>query len=651
MRQHTAGLTLAGIAALFLVACGGGGGGSGSSSSSSSGGAANTAPVANAGANQTVNSGATVTLNGGASSDTNGTIASYAWTQTGGTPTVILASGTTATPTFSAPTVSAATAFTFSLVVTDNLGLASTAATTTVTVNPAAAGTTTITGRITFARVTFATTGLQGLNYAAPVQQPARGVRVQAIPAGSSTALATGTTNDLGDYTLNVPNNTSIQIRVTALMQRTGTPQWDVRVQDGETGNSPYSFTEATPFNSSAGGAHDVAIPTGIDANGSATGTRASAPFAVLDTIYRGIQRVIGAAPNTVFPTLVVDWGTQSFGTFFQGGANQHIALLSDLSEDTDEFDQHVIAHEFGHYIEYNFSRADNIGGAHAVGDKLDPRVAFGEGFGYAFAGMVLDDPNARDSFFDGTAHRSGGFNMEFNPPANPAGAPGGNYGCWCSESSVWSILWDAYDNAADANDTLALGFGPIWNVLIGPQEATPAFTTIFSFVTALKAQNPTRVAEIDTLVTAQNIDATSIDAFGSAETHFPTSVPMAAALPLYTTATIGGPAVVLRNVNDAGRHNKLGNRRFIRFTVPTTRTINITASSSNTSTDEDTDFRVFRNGIFVRDAVAGPALSETTQLANTPAGEYLIDVYDCANGCSAEQGAAGDYDLTVTIN
>jgi hypothetical protein len=647
MRQHTLGPALAGIAALFLVACGGGGGGS------SSGGGANTAPVANAGANQTVSSGVTVTLNGAASSDANGTIASYAWTQTGGTPTVTLASPTTATPTFSAPTVIVATTFTFSLVVTDNLGAASTASNTTVTVNPAAVGTTNIMGRVTFGRVPFSTTPApaNGLNYGAAVQQPARGVKVEVLAAGSTTTLATGTTNDLGDYTLNVANNTSVQIRVTALMQRAGPPQWDVRVQDGETGNNPYAYTEPTPFNSSAGVAHDVAIPTGIGSSGTATGTRASGPFAILDTIYQGIQTVIGVAPNSVFPTLVVDWGSQADGTFFQGGSIQRIALLSDLTEDTDEFDQHVIAHEFGHYIEYNFSRADNIGGSHALGDKLDPRVAFGEGFGYAFAGMVLNDPNARDSYFDGTMQRAAGFDLEFNPPANPAGALGGNYGCWCSESSVWSILWDLYDNSADANDTLALGFGPIWNVLIGPQATTPAFTTIFSFITALKAQNGGSTTAINTLVAAQNIDAATIDAYGSTETHFPASVPSVAALPLYTTANLGGPAVVLRNVDDAGRHNKLGNRRFIRFNVPTSRSVTITATSSNANAP-DIDFRVFQfSSGFFRSGEDPPSENPEVETFTAAAGDYVLEVYDCANGCSSEQGTAGDYDLTVTVN
>ena len=29
----------------------------------------------------------------------------------------------------------------------------------------------------------------------------------------------------------------------------------------------------------------------------------------------------------------------------------------------------------------------------------------------------------------------------------------------------------------------------------------------------------------------------------------------------------------------------------------------------------------------------------------------YLIDVYDCADGCGTEEGTPGDYDITVTVN
>src|SRR5689334_2584402 len=132
MRQTTPGLTLAGIAALFLVACGGGGGGN----SSSGGGTPNTPPVANAGTAQSVSAGAIVTLNGTASSDADGTIASYTWTQTAGSAVTLSSSGTTSQTTFIAPEVATASALTFSLVVTDNRGASSSRSTVTVTVNP-----------------------------------------------------------------------------------------------------------------------------------------------------------------------------------------------------------------------------------------------------------------------------------------------------------------------------------------------------------------------------------------------------------------------------------------------------------------------------------------------------------------------------------
>jgi hypothetical protein len=603
----------------------------------------NLPPAANAGAAQTVNSGALTTLDGAGSSDPDGTIASYTWVQTLGSAVTLSNSGA-AQPSFTAPTVTSATTLAFSLVVTDNQGASSPSSTVNITVNPLVAGNVNVTGRVRFARVNFNASSPFGLNYGAPLLQPSRGVIVRALNASTQDVLATGTTNDTGDYSLTVAANTNVIIRVVAQMLRDASqplPRWNMRVQDGVAG-TPYSFDSPT-INSGAGATRNVDIPTGINASGQATGTRASAPFAILDTINAAMQTILGAAPTTNFPALIVDWGSQSEGTFFSSNGNQHIALLADLSEDTDEFDQHVVAHEFGHYIEFNFSRADNIGGSHGLGDRLDARVAFGEGFGYAFAAIVLNDPIARDSFVNAGTQVSGGFNIETNPPG-----PNDPNGCWCSESSVWSILYDIHDSAADGNDSLALGFQPIWNVLVNPQRVTPAFTTIFSFIAALKAALPANAGAINTLVAAQNINATNIDAFATTETHVPANVPMNAALPLYSTATFGVP-LVLRTVNDAGTTNKVGNHRYIRFDVASTRNVTINLSSSNTN-NPDPDFVVWRAGTFVRAGIDPPQATETETFSATP-GTYIIDAYDCANGCNPSEGTAGDYDLTVTIN
>jgi LmbE family N-acetylglucosaminyl deacetylase len=90
----------------------------------------NTAPTANAGANQIVAPSASVQLDGSASSDPNGQTLTYKWTQTGGT-TVTLSSTTVVKPTFTAP--STAGVLTFQLVVNDG-SLNSSPASVTVTV-------------------------------------------------------------------------------------------------------------------------------------------------------------------------------------------------------------------------------------------------------------------------------------------------------------------------------------------------------------------------------------------------------------------------------------------------------------------------------------------------------------------------------------
>jgi hypothetical protein len=491
------------------------------------------------------------------------------------------------------------------------------------------------------------------------VQQPARGVTVRAVAPGTTTpALATTTTNANGEYTLAIASNTSMQILVVAEMVRGGaSPTWNVRVADGATVATPtYTYTDGVTFNSSAGTARDVAIPTGINSSGTATGARASGPFAALDTIYQGIQTILAVEPTANFPALLVDWGSQASGTFFDSDSPQRIALLADLSGDTDEFDQHVVAHEFGHYIEQNFSRADNIGGAHGLGDKLDPRVAFGEGFGYAFAAIVLNDPVARDSSRQGTTLTSGSFNLESNPTTTPAGAsPAGNFGCWCSESSVWAILWDLYDTANDGADTVSIGFAPMWAVLTGEQRTTPAYTTVFSFLAALKAgRSAGELAAMNTLVAAQNIRFSDIDAFATTETFVPVPpfVQNIDVLPLYTTVTAGGGPVIVRSVDDAGRQNALGARRFLRFTPAATGTRTLTVTTSNPDPNADPDFFLQRAGSYIMFGQNPPPQPETgTSPSLTGGTTYVLDVYDCANGCDAEEGTPGNYNVTVTIN
>lgn len=81
----------------------------------------NTAPISDAGPDQTVGSGAVVSLDGSGSSDGDGDPLTYAWTQLSGT-TVTLSNATAAQPTFTAPTLEIGDAdgvLVFSLTVND----------------------------------------------------------------------------------------------------------------------------------------------------------------------------------------------------------------------------------------------------------------------------------------------------------------------------------------------------------------------------------------------------------------------------------------------------------------------------------------------------------------------------------------------------
>jgi hypothetical protein len=574
-----------------------------------------------------------VTLAGSGNDTGGGSIASYTWTQTAG-PTVSLSSATTAAPTFTAPTGAASVTLTFSLTVIDNGGLGSSADTVNISVQAGV----TITGTVTFARIPFKAIPLTGLDYLNAQQNPARLITVEAINAGNSTVVSTATTDTNGNYSMLVPGSTSLAMRARAEM--VSSPSYQFVVRDVDNSAEPYTYT-GSAFNSGSGTFANLDIPSGWSTLGSSTGERASAPFAILDTVYKAYNLILSVAPTATFPVLTLDWAPSNPGgqTFYDndgGGDNRRINLAGEVDVDTDEFDQHVIAHEFGHYIEDRFSRSDSLGGVHAAGDRLDMRVAFGEGFGYAFACMVLNDSVPRDSFGNGQS-QDGFFSVETN---NASPNPG-----WYNEGTAQEILWDVFDNNADAADNVALGFDPIWQVLISDQKTTPANTSIFPFITALKLQNASLATAIDSIVSNKGIVSASMDAYGTTETDN-AGVANPGVLPIYAPIGIGSGPVTVRSTANFGTENKLGNHRHLRLDVSSTSNVRITAVSGTQG--RDVDIYVLKQGATV---IAGEAFGDEDFTTTLQPGTYVLDTYDCDNaGCGNDPPSPAAVDITVTI-
>jgi hypothetical protein len=490
---------------------------------------------------------------------------------------------------------------------------------------PGTGATVTISGAVTFDRVYHAVDG--GLDYGNIVQKPIRGAVVEAV---CNSTIATTTTDAAGLYSLNVPAGTSnMLIRVKAQMLQTGTPAWNFRVINNTSNGVLYAL-DSSRFISDTSMMLNLNAASGWGVS-SYTPTRAAAPFAILDSVYDAFQKVLQADPVAVFPALNINWsvnnvpsgGNVAIGQITTSHFNgTQIYILGAANIDTDEYDDHVIIHEWGHYFEHNFSRADNIGGSHSSGDVLDIRVAFGEGFGNAYSAIASDDPIYADA--NGSL-QAGGFtiNMETN-------CPGGNTNRgWYSECSVQSVLYDLYDSATGDADALTMGFTPLYNVLVNEQKNTPAMTSIFSFVDALKQNNSGSVTDIDALLVAQSIDSVA-DAYGSTQTT--NNSGSADALLVFETATVGGAAVNVCSSSEFQVYNGYEVSRFIKFNLPGT-SVTITAvKTASTGTGNDPDLVLYRNGTQVAIAEATVANTETLSVSNLTAGNYVLELYDYGN-------------------
>jgi hypothetical protein len=517
----------------------------------------------------------------------------------------------------------------------------------------------TVSGTATF---DFVPAGAQGLNYAGTQPRPIRGATVEII-SGTS-VLATTKADASGAFSVSVAPNTSAFVRVKAELVQAGAPGFDFRVVDNTNANALYALDGPTFNTGTAASTQNVHAASGWGGS-SYTSARSAAPFAILDTIYTAVQAILGADATAAFPPLRVHWSTSNrpvtaangavspatgeIGTSFFSPSLGGIFLLGDDDVDTEEYDRHVILHEWGHYFEHEFSRSDNFGGPHTFGDRLDLRVAFSEGLGTGLAGILLADPNYRDTQGQGQM-QAGSINIEGSAQPNPG---------WFSEQSILETVYDLVDAAPDGQDQVSLNFGAFYDALRNGHVTAVSPASIFTFVNALKTANPGSVASIDALVTSQSITAI-VDEYGSGETNdangaFPVDV-----LPIYTLINVNNPTAVNVCSTDeftstpTGAINKLGSRRYLRFTAASSTTYTFSAEATSIPAgvpEADPDMVLHRAGpvppTFQGEgegpptadcAVQDPADCREEFSRALTAGDYVLEVYEWTNTADDDQ-------------
>ncbi|MFA6238203.1 MAG: hypothetical protein WC635_12795 [Bacteriovorax sp.] len=503
--------------------------------------------------------------------------------------------------------------------------------------------TVTLSGTLTYDYVS-ASTGK--LNYAGTTQLPMRNVYVKLLNSNTDTVLGSTSTNDSGQYSISVADGSPVKLRIYAEMK---TPP--VIIQNNTASKAQYTLLSSN-FTISGNTTKDVNAASGwsgSNAAGSYTSTRAAAPFAMLDSIYTITKKMSAARPALVFPTCKINWSISNIavsgdktigqiGTSHYSSADNELYILGQADVDSDEFDKHVIVHEWGHYFENNLSRSDSGGGSHGTGDKKDMSLAFGEGWGNALSAMTFD-PDVLYTDTSGARQQSGfQINMESGADANKG---------WFSETSVQQILYDIYDTVNEAGDNLSLGIGPIVDVFTGFEKTTTAATSIFSFVHGLKASQPATSADLDTLVATKSIDSITSQ-YGTGETH---DGGWNKNLPVYNSITLGGAAVPVSLYGDFGASDFYGlfntvfNNKYLRFTATTTTTRLVV------TTTDTFQIEVYKKGVqvavYYRQRTSAAAIGPFTFNITTVAGQEYSVLILTAQDVVFDSAAV--VDLTVT--
>ncbi len=341
--------------------------------------------------------------------------------------------------------------------------------------------------------------GLTGSAAPAPIPYASMAVYVDTEPVG----IFPSETDRWGYFCVVVEDGPSARVRVTA-SARVPPALQSVVVMDNATDRVLYCL-ESDGFSLSPG--ETVRRDLLALCEGPA---RVAGAFNILSVCAR-CASTVQETTGEVLPLLRAVWepgnavylGTSAFYHDDLGaGPVPVIQILGGLAggeelTDTDEFDDSVVAHEFGHFCQASLSTDSSPGGSHG-GENLVPNLAFSEGFANWFACAMTGTPWYRD-----TAGRGvwGLVQVEFSCESVDWQLPlvmGIR-----SEETVLEMLWDLYDGSPEAvdedGDGMALGSKALLDA-VASFDPSFDYPCLYTLLDALVERNDATPAELDEL-------------------------------------------------------------------------------------------------------------------------------------------------------
>jgi hypothetical protein len=335
------------------------------------------------------------------------------------------------------------------------------------------------------------TPGPGGLGTAAGAStHPIRYAEVR-VTNGAGVVIQCTETDGSGNYSFEVPFSATALYTV-AVVARSNNNYVKAYVYDDPRYNNLYAVTSTfTPSVSQTLATLTAGVTNGVGVIGAA--------FNILDQILEAndyLRAEVGScsatygtcANFTVAPRATVYWklgfnpaeyyGAASSGISYYLPGYSRLFILGGIdgdsdASDTDHFDNSIILHEYGHFLEdVVLHVSDSPGGSHDGRKVIDPRLAWSEGWGNFFQAAVRGDPHYIDTMGNldgGAASTDYLFYVDLENQAgidtmdDPQNPGEGSF----REFSVTRLLWDAIDVGGAADEAVSGGFIELWHSLM----------------------------------------------------------------------------------------------------------------------------------------------------------------------------------------
>ncbi len=321
----------------------------------------------------------------------------------------------------------------------------------------------TVTGRFLYQDREFGMDGFTGKVTPRPIRHA--DVRIM---AGTS-VLAQGATAEDGTYSVVVTDSTARTITAICVASSTQSPPLllDVRVANNDYSFGDFYSVSSDPVGVSGSGAVDLGTTTALKDND------AGSVFNLWDVAIDSEQFLASPNENGSFPDqkLTVLWRLDHprIGSFYSYSSAGRYIFITGYSA----YDDTILSHEFGHFVDDVFSNSDSPGGQHFIGDNTqDIRLSWAEGLatflgcsarnfkGYARPEIYVSTDGTNLNFSYEIEHLTGSVSL-----ASKTGST--------NEVAVSAALWDIVDgpgtpdaDPGDDDDPMQVPFSLVWKVL-----------------------------------------------------------------------------------------------------------------------------------------------------------------------------------------